>query len=63
MRSKCNQPASFVGEDLSKLIPEADPAALDLIKQLVTFDPTKRVPAEAALSHAYFEGYVPDHDS
>ncbi|XP_018497227.1 cyclin-dependent kinase 6 [Galendromus occidentalis] len=51
------------GEDLSKLIPEADAAALNLIGNLVEFDPTKRVTAEAALAHAYFENYVPDNDS
>ena len=53
----------IAGEDLSKLIPEADSVALELIKRLVEFDPTKRVSAEAALAHAYFEDYVPDNDS
>ncbi|OQR77343.1 cyclin-dependent kinase 6-like [Tropilaelaps mercedesae] len=50
------------GEDLSKLIPEAEPAAIDLIGALVEFDANKRLSAEDALAHAFFSGFEPEKD-
>jgi serine/threonine protein kinase len=42
------------GEQLDALLPDAPPAALDLLQQLLCYDPSKRLPAEAALCHSYF---------
>ena len=37
------------------LFPGADPAALDLVKKLMTFNPEKRLTAEEALKHPYLQ--------
>jgi serine/threonine protein kinase len=42
--------------DLSALVPDAPPEAIDLIRQLLTYEPSRRPSAEAALRHAYFDG-------
>ncbi|XP_022666174.1 cyclin-dependent kinase 6-like [Varroa jacobsoni] len=50
------------GEDLANLIPEAEPAAINLIRALVEFDYRKRLTAEAALRHPFFDGFEPEKD-
>jgi serine/threonine protein kinase len=45
---------------LPSLLPQATPAALDLLAQLVSLDPSRRLTAAAALAHPYFsEAPVP----
>lgn len=38
----------------STLYPHANPLAIDLLSQLLTFDPAKRISCEQALNHPYF---------
>jgi len=42
-------------KDLSTVIPNADPLAVDLIAKMLECDPVKRISAKAALDHAYFD--------
>ncbi|KAL4435824.1 hypothetical protein ABPG74_015792 [Tetrahymena malaccensis] len=42
-------------KDLSKLIPNASPQAIDLISKMIVFNPDKRISAEEALKHPFFE--------
>lgn len=44
------------GTPLDQLYPEADPSALDLLRQMLQFNPQKRITAEAALEHDFFKG-------
>lgn len=46
---------NFTPKDLMQFIPELDPLAHDLLKRLLTFDPTKRITGKAALKHPYFD--------
>jgi len=39
------------------LIKYANPLAIDLLEKMLEFNPKKRIPAEKALLHPYFEGY------
>ena len=41
------------GKDFSKLFPQAPPLAIDLLKQLLQFDPDKRISVLQALEHPY----------
>lgn len=36
-----------------------DERALDLLIQMTHLEPSRRISAQAALRHPYFEGYVP----
>jgi len=36
------------------VIPDLDEYGADLMRRLLTFDPTKRISAKAALKHPYF---------
>lgn len=42
--------------DLSKALPNFDKMGLDLLLQLIAFDPAKRISAKMALKHPYFDG-------
>ena len=46
-------PASPPG-DLAAALPGAPPAAVDLLAQLLVYDPQQRLPAAQALQHRYF---------
>ncbi|KAJ7207878.1 kinase-like domain-containing protein [Mycena pura] len=39
----------------STLFPQANPLAIDLLSQMLCFDPTKRISCEQALAHPYLE--------
>lgn len=43
--------------DFSKILPDAPPAAIDLINRLLQFDPAKRMSAMEAISHPYCKDY------
>lgn len=46
----------------SKMYPEADPKALDLLDKMLTFNPHKRIVVEDALAHPYLEQYYDPAD-
>ena len=46
----------------NKLFPKADEKGLDLLDNLLTFDPSKRVDIEKALAHAYLSLYYDPAD-
>ncbi|KAH7971985.1 hypothetical protein HPB52_004638 [Rhipicephalus sanguineus] len=46
----------------SKLYPDADPKALDLLDKMLTFNPHRRINVEEALAHPYLEQYYDPGD-
>ncbi|KAF9584730.1 cyclin-dependent serine/threonine protein kinase [Lunasporangiospora selenospora] len=40
---------------LESIVPKLDAAGIDLLSRLITYNPEKRISAEAALSHPYFD--------
>ena len=46
----------------TKLYPNADPKALDLLDKMLTFNPHKRIVVEDALAHPYLEQYYDPAD-
>ncbi|WKY01430.1 hypothetical protein Q1695_015432 [Nippostrongylus brasiliensis] len=44
-------------EPWANMFPDADPAALDLLDRLLTFNPHKRITVDEALAHPYFAQY------
>lgn len=44
------------GTPLEKIFPAADPAALDLLRKMLKFNPKLRCTAEEALEHHFFKG-------
>ncbi|KAG5851672.1 hypothetical protein ANANG_G00054140 [Anguilla anguilla] len=42
-------------QDLSKITPKLQPSGLDLLQQLLLYDPSQRISAKAALTHPYFQ--------
>lgn len=44
------------GKPLENIFPAADPAAIDLLKQMLRFNPKLRCTAEEALEHPFFKG-------
>jgi renal tumor antigen len=43
-----------MGTGIKNLIPHATPDCVDLIEQLLKYDPEERITAVAALKHPYF---------
>jgi len=43
------------GRSLESLYPAADPAAIDLLKKMLMFNPAKRCTAEEALEHEFLQ--------
>ncbi|KAE9610678.1 putative cyclin-dependent kinase CMGC-CDK-Pl family [Lupinus albus] len=41
-------------KDLATLVPNLEPAGLDLLKSMLCLDPSKRITARSALEHGYF---------
>ena len=41
---------------LESLFPKASPLAIDLLKNMLMYDPTQRYTAEQCLKHPYFAG-------
>ena len=49
--------------DLTQVFPEASPASLDLLRQLLIFNPNKRIKVDDALAHEYLEGlHIPEDE-
>lgn len=46
----------------SRLFPNADPLALDLLDKMLTFNPHNRILVEAALAHPYLKQYYEPED-
>ncbi|WVR00277.1 hypothetical protein IAU59_007420 [Kwoniella sp. CBS 9459] len=44
-------------QEFSRLFPDADPDAIDLLSQLLAFDPSQRIDVITALSHPYLASY------
>uniref|UniRef100_A0A7N0UG92 Mitogen-activated protein kinase n=1 Tax=Kalanchoe fedtschenkoi TaxID=63787 RepID=A0A7N0UG92_KALFE len=44
------------GVQLSRLYPQADPHAIDLLQRMLVFDPSKRISVTEALQHPYLAG-------
>jgi serine/threonine protein kinase len=40
--------------NLAEVLPEVDPLAVDLVAQMLVYDPSRRISAKQALKHAYF---------
>jgi serine/threonine protein kinase len=52
----------LLGKDFSVLFPKACPDALDLLKKLLTFDPSKRITLDETLKHPFLSGYHNEKD-
>jgi len=50
----------FAPVSLSTLIPNASHEAIELISEMLKFDPHKRITAAQILQHPFFAGYMPD---
>jgi len=46
-------------QDLTRILPQLDVAALDMLQQTLTYDTAKRISAKRALIHPYFDDYHP----
>lgn len=46
----------------TRLYPNADPKALDLLDKMLTFNPHRRIEVEDALAHPYLEQYYDPAD-
>ena len=49
------------GTDLEKAIPDASPEAIDLMKQMIQWDPNKRAIAKKLLKHPFFTNHTIDN--
>jgi len=44
-------------QDLNRILPQLDEAALDMLQQTLNYDTAKRISAKRALTHPYFDDY------
>ncbi len=53
----CDMSSDFLWrpQDLSRVIPELDAQGIDLMSQMLQYDPAKRIHATEALKHPYFD--------
>ena len=49
------------GNDLEKIIPEASPEAIDMMKSMIKWDPNKRATAKNLLNHPFFTNHIIDN--
>ena len=49
------------GTDLEKVIPDDSPEAIDLMKQMIQWDPNKRATAKKLLKHPFFTNHTLDN--
>lgn len=49
------------GKPLEKIFPAASPKAIDLLKQMLQFNPDRRITAHDALEHEFFQGIRQAH--
>jgi serine/threonine protein kinase len=42
-------------KNLNDIIPDCDPQALDLLSQMLIYDPARRISAKQSLKHPYFD--------
>ncbi|PIA46891.1 hypothetical protein AQUCO_01500436v1 [Aquilegia coerulea] len=42
-------------EDLETMVSDLEPAGVDLLRRMLTLDPSQRITAQEALGHAYFQ--------
>ncbi|SJL08726.1 related to Cdk1-cyclin-dependent kinase 1 [Armillaria ostoyae] len=47
-------------QDISRLVPDLDPAGIDILRRLLAYDSARRISAKRVLQHPYFAGYNPD---
>ncbi|KAK0213734.1 kinase-like domain-containing protein [Armillaria fumosa] len=47
-------------QDISRLVPDLDPAGIDILRRLLHYDSARRISAKRVLQHPYFAGYNPD---
>ncbi|KAK0238958.1 kinase-like domain-containing protein [Armillaria borealis] len=50
-------------QDVSRVVPDLDPAGIDMLKRLLSYDSAKRISAKRALKHPYFADYESDSSS
>ena len=46
--------------NLASIIPNASPEAINLISEMLKFDPQKRITAQQIIQHPYFHGFSPE---
>lgn len=49
------------GKPLEKIFPAASPHAIDLLKRMLQFNPERRITAQDALEHVFFQGMRQAH--
>lgn len=51
---------NWVGDKLEKLVPDFDETSLHLIREMLRYDPAKRITAKACFHHSYFQDFNPE---
>ena len=49
--------SAYGGAVLTKMFPTVDPAAVDLLTRMLSFDPSKRITVDEALAHLFMADY------